>query len=147
MEARAQAMDELQEEGVLENQISDKSSLDRELEEMRQGGEVDAELETLKSEMGKSDAEPTEDTADETELEAELEDETVQSVDDSEVEAELDELKESERTGPGPTSPSSGVIGASARASADGGKSAGKRPSNVTKVRVLFAGVGIHLLP
>jgi phage shock protein A len=101
MEARAAALDELQETGALESQISDKDSLDRELEELATDSAVDAELETLKSEMGKGEAtSESEDEAD-VEVEPEPDPEAVEEaeppeVDDSEVERELEDLKDKE---------------------------------------------------
>jgi phage shock protein A len=99
MEARAAALDELQETGALENQISDKDELDRELEQLSTDSAVDAELETLKSEMGKSESTESADVEAETETEevtAAEEDGETPDVDESEVESELEELKEEE---------------------------------------------------
>jgi phage shock protein A len=52
MQARAAAVDELIEAGTLEDFTSDKTSLDRELEAMSAQSTVDAELETMKAELG-----------------------------------------------------------------------------------------------
>jgi phage shock protein A len=91
MEARSEAMNELQESGVFEDALSDKDSLDRELDEVRTSGEVDAELETLKAEMGKESS----DTSDE-DVDAELETETETA--DEDIEAELEELQEDDES-------------------------------------------------
>jgi phage shock protein A len=95
MEARSEAMDELQESGVFDDALSDKDSLDRELEEVRTSGEVDAELETLKTEMGKGSSET--EAADE-DLDAELETETETETADEDIEAELEELQEDDES-------------------------------------------------
>jgi phage shock protein A len=84
MEARAAAMDELRETGALENKISDKSDLDRELDQLATDSAVDRELDTLKSEMGKDEQTETESA------------ETETDVPDAEVESELEDLKEEE---------------------------------------------------
>lgn len=52
MQARASAMDELEDMGAFDDALSDQDRLDRELEDVRTEGEVDAELDTLKSELG-----------------------------------------------------------------------------------------------
>jgi phage shock protein A len=105
MEARAAAMDELEESGAFESALSTESDLDRELDEIRQTGEVDAELETLKSEAG-ADGDAGSGTDPETEtgadadadVDIELEDgvdpETEGGTSDPEIEAELDDLKD-----------------------------------------------------
>jgi phage shock protein A len=100
MEARSAALDELQESGALESELSDKSKLDRELEQLSTEGEVESELETLKSEMGDSE-EDTEESAAEAEAEAQADDVDPAEVDppdvdEREVEAELEQLKEEE---------------------------------------------------
>ena len=87
MEARAAALDELRETGALEDAISDKSQLDRELEEIAADSSVDRELETLKSEV---QDETTEDAATEDETDDEPE------VSDADIDRELEELKEDE---------------------------------------------------
>ncbi len=51
MKARAAALDELQEIGTLEDLVGGKDRLQRELEAVRVGSEVDAELEKLKQEV------------------------------------------------------------------------------------------------
>lgn len=52
MEARAAAMDELQETGAFDDALSDQDRIDRELEAGRTDTEVEAELETLKGDVG-----------------------------------------------------------------------------------------------
>ena len=52
MQARAAAVDELVAAGTLEDFTSDKTALDRELEQLSASGQVDAELEKLKAELG-----------------------------------------------------------------------------------------------
>jgi len=101
MEARAAAMDELEQTGAFENAISDKDQLDRELEQVTTDSAVDAELETLKAEMGNSEAEPEPETSPEADVEPAVEEADVEmdvepadEVDDAAVEAELEELKE-----------------------------------------------------
>jgi phage shock protein A len=103
MEARSAALDELRESGALENAVSDKSSLDRELEELSTDASVDRELDTLKSEMGKDEAEA--DAAEGEDLDADLETDPAEDVNledlekevsESEVDAELEEMKEEE---------------------------------------------------
>ncbi len=98
MEARSAALDELRESGDLENAISDKSQLDRELEDISTDNAVDTELETLKSEMGAETETETEsadngDTSTGADLDAEL-DELDAETSDGEVDTELEELKE-----------------------------------------------------
>ena len=82
MEARAAAMDELEETGAFESALSEGDEIDRELEEMTREGQVEAELETLKAEAGDKEAAAS-DPAD------------VEPA-DPEIEAELEELKEEE---------------------------------------------------
>jgi phage shock protein A len=102
MEARSAALDELRESGALDNAVSDKSELDRELEDLSTDTAVDRELDTLKSEVGTSEAEA--DTGDvETSVEADVDasedvnlDDLETEVSESEVDAELEELKEEE---------------------------------------------------
>jgi phage shock protein A len=53
MKARAAALDELQELGTLEDLVGSKDQIERELEKMKVGSEVDLELEKLKQEVGK----------------------------------------------------------------------------------------------
>ena len=55
MQARASAIEELTESGALEDFTSDQSSLDRELAQMSQEGQVDRELAALKAELGQGD--------------------------------------------------------------------------------------------
>ena len=52
MEARASAVEELVAAGTLEDFTSDKTSLDRELEQIQATNQVDRELERLKTEVG-----------------------------------------------------------------------------------------------
>jgi phage shock protein A len=52
MQARASAMDELIESGTLEDFTSDKTALDRELEQLSSASQVDDELAKLKAEVG-----------------------------------------------------------------------------------------------
>jgi phage shock protein A len=52
MQARASAVDELIEAGTLEDFTSDKTQLDRELEALSAGSQVDEELARLKGELG-----------------------------------------------------------------------------------------------
>lgn len=114
MEARSAALDELRETGALENNISDKSQLDRELEDVSTDSAVDTELATLKGEMGKENTESQTETQTETatasgsgsgsengggtsgsDLDAELENlDTSTETNGSEVDAELEEMKD-----------------------------------------------------
>jgi phage shock protein A len=55
MQARASAVDELIASGTLEDFTSDKSQLDRELAQISTSQQVDADLERLKSELGKGE--------------------------------------------------------------------------------------------
>jgi phage shock protein A len=55
MQARAAAVDELVEAGTLEDFTSGETALDRELAELSASGQVDAELEKLKAELGAGD--------------------------------------------------------------------------------------------
>src|SRR6476469_334548 len=52
MQARADAIDELTQAGALEDFTSSSDDIDRQLAQIQQGGQVDAELEQLKSELG-----------------------------------------------------------------------------------------------
>jgi phage shock protein A len=88
-------MDELEESGAFESAVSDESDLDRELDELRQEGAVEAELETLKSETGsgaesKADSDDVAVNVDADEETAEAETETDV---DADIEAEIDDLK------------------------------------------------------
>jgi phage shock protein A len=94
MEARAAAMDELEDTGAFDDALSDKDSIDRELEAGRASSEVDSELETLKAELGKSSAPSSSDT--DVDAEAETESEAETATDDPAVEAELEELRNEE---------------------------------------------------
>jgi phage shock protein A len=49
LEARSAALDELETEGVLEDHLADGTSLEKELADVTDGGEVDAELAALKA--------------------------------------------------------------------------------------------------
>jgi phage shock protein A len=90
MEARSAALDELQESGALDDVLSDKDDIDRELESLHGDREVEAELETLRAEMGKSSGNgASEEDVEVSDAESE--------VADAEVEAELENLKEEER--------------------------------------------------
>ncbi|WP_254831855.1 PspA/IM30 family protein [Haloglomus salinum] len=91
MEARAEAMDELQETGAFDDALSDEDELDRELREMRSDSEVEAELETLKAESGRGSTEV--ESAPEEPPAGEDADETTDAA-DPELEAELADLKE-----------------------------------------------------
>jgi phage shock protein A len=51
MKARAAALDELQEIGTLDDLAGSKDQIERELEKVRVGSEVDLELEKLKQEV------------------------------------------------------------------------------------------------
>ena len=75
MEARSEAMDELEESGAFESALSDEDDIDRELEELSTQGAVDSELETLKGEVGSEAAseEGGESTESDEAVEAELE--------------------------------------------------------------------------
>src|SRR5258708_34624093 len=53
MQARASAMDELMASGTLEDYTSDKTQLDRELQQMTSQSQVDSDLAKLKQELGK----------------------------------------------------------------------------------------------
>ena len=90
MEARAAAMDELQESGTFDDALSDKDNIDRELEELSTDSEVDAELDTLKQEVGQGDGDAEGETA------AEPADTEAPDVDEEAVESELEGLQEEE---------------------------------------------------
>ncbi|MXR21880.1 PspA/IM30 family protein [Halobacterium bonnevillei] len=115
MEARAAAMDELSDRGVLDGAVSDDDRIDRELAAERD--DVDAELAEIQSEVrGEDAAEPVDvavegetpdfehdvdeaehadaiDDADEAELS-----EAIEDVDEDAVEEELEAIREQERT-------------------------------------------------
>jgi len=93
MEARAEAMDELQETGAFDDALSDEDDLDRELRELRSDSEVEAELETLKTEAGRGSTEAAAESATSDESDPE---EVAEPAPDPEVEAELADLKEGE---------------------------------------------------
>jgi phage shock protein A len=80
MEARAAAMDELQESGTFEDALSDEDEIDRQLDAGRTESEVDAELETLKTEVGSGEQGQG----------------ASSGGTDADVEAELDQLREDE---------------------------------------------------
>jgi phage shock protein A len=52
MQARANAIDELTTSGALEDYTSSGDDIDRQLAQISQGGQVDAELEKMKAEVG-----------------------------------------------------------------------------------------------
>ena len=102
-------------EGVVERALSDRDEIDRELDQLSTDSAVDAELETLKGEMGQGST-----NGDATGSEVETDSETVtadtgdadaatdgdapeadisveEKIEQSEVEAELEELKEDEQ--------------------------------------------------
>ena len=58
MQARASAMDELMASGTLEDFTSDKTQLDRELQQMASQTQVESELSKLKQELGKGEDKP-----------------------------------------------------------------------------------------
>ena len=60
MQARANAIDELTTSGALEDFTSSDDDIDRQLKQIQQGGEVDAELERIKAELGTGSAPPKE---------------------------------------------------------------------------------------
>src|SRR6056297_3361905 len=86
MEARSAAMDELRETGAFDEVMTDKDQIDRELDQLSTDSGVEAELETLKSEVGDESA------ADDSTAEA---DATTEEV-DADVEEELSEIQEEE---------------------------------------------------
>ena len=53
MQARAQAMDSLSDSGVLDDELDSRSKSERELDKLRTGSTVDADLERLKGELNK----------------------------------------------------------------------------------------------
>jgi phage shock protein A len=67
MQARASAMDELMASGTLEDYTSDKTQLDRELQQMTSQSQVDADLAKLKQELGKGDEQPALETSEKSE--------------------------------------------------------------------------------
>lgn len=89
MQARAAAMDELEETGAFEDALSDEDRIDKELSAGRTETEVNAELDTLKAEMG-AETDVEADTATNTEESETAEPEQT----DSEVEEELEELRD-----------------------------------------------------
>ncbi|WP_266168699.1 PspA/IM30 family protein [Dyella subtropica] len=54
MQAKADAMSDLMQSGILQDPLDNRSSVDRELQNLRSNNAVDAELEKLKAELGKS---------------------------------------------------------------------------------------------
>lgn len=84
MEARAAAMDELSDRGVLEEGWSDEDVIDRELATGREEREIETELDTLRAEV-EGDGSG-----------GEVEEAVESEVDEAAVEAELDELKDEE---------------------------------------------------
>ncbi len=102
MEARAAALDELEDTGVLEDQLSSKSGLERELDEVSSDAEIEQELNTLQADVSGESA-TTSNTATETELETETTTTNGSApddieVDDAAVEEELEELKSDEES-------------------------------------------------
>lgn len=89
MESRAAALEELEETGALDSVLAEGDSIDRELEKISSGREVETELETLKSEMGKGEGGGETSEAVETE-------EAAVEVDEEAVEEELAELEAEE---------------------------------------------------
>jgi phage shock protein A len=85
-------MDELQATGTFDDALSDGDEIDQELQQGRADREVETELETLKSDMGKAEADPEPETSGDTSDAdvSELDEETA----DAEIEAELEELKD-----------------------------------------------------
>jgi phage shock protein A len=61
MEARAAALDELEDQGVIEDQLTGKDSLERELDQVETDRVVEDELDTLKREMDDGDEDEDED--------------------------------------------------------------------------------------
>jgi phage shock protein A len=96
MEARAAAMDELEETGAFENVFDEGDDIDRELESMRRGGEVEAELETLKAETGGEGGDAGADADADADVEADAEPAVEETPPDPEIEAELDDIKAEE---------------------------------------------------
>jgi phage shock protein A len=93
MEARAAAMDELHESGAFDDVLSDEDDIDRELEQLETDSGVEAELETLKSEVGEGESEPEA----EPDAEPEVDDGAdLEAEDREDVEAELAELRDEE---------------------------------------------------
>ena len=101
MEARAEAMDELEESGAFENALSDEDQLDRELDALSADREVEAELDQLRDESGGGETTETE-SADATESEVETTGdggtsggtESDEEPADPAVEAELEQLRD-----------------------------------------------------
>ena len=103
MEARAEALDELQETGALDSALDDGDQIDQELEEITTRSQVESELDTLKAEVG--DGNDSEEGTVESEADAAVEE---ANVSEEEIEQELSELKSEERSEsesfPSPTS-------------------------------------------
>jgi phage shock protein A len=92
MEARSEAMDELQASGTFDDALSDGDEIDQELQQGRSDREVESELETLRSEVGKSNGDGG---GADTDTEADTETADVSDdLADEEIEAELEELKD-----------------------------------------------------
>jgi phage shock protein A len=92
-------MDELQATGTFDDALSDKDEIDQELQQGRADREVESELDTLKTEMGKAEADGnggggggSSGGGDDVSLD------DLDSGTDEEVEAELAELKDDEST-------------------------------------------------
>jgi phage shock protein A len=93
MEARSEAMDELADTGAFDDALSDEDEIDKELRSTRTDSEIEAELDTLRAEMGEEAAAG----ANGSEAEVEPDSETAESESaDPEVEAELEDLREEE---------------------------------------------------
>ncbi|WP_232686327.1 PspA/IM30 family protein [Halobacterium zhouii] len=84
MEARAAAMDELTERGVLEDSLSDEDQIDRELASGRSSREVEAELDTLRTEVEGDRSSEAAEAAD--------------HVDEAAVDEEMEALREEEES-------------------------------------------------
>jgi phage shock protein A len=90
-------MDELRDTGAFDDALSDKDQIDRELEQGRSDREVEAELETLKTDVSGESADGGEETSvAQPETEAESEADADVDVADEAVDAELEELKDEE---------------------------------------------------
>jgi len=99
LEARAAALDELGERGVLDDPLSDEDGIDRELAAER-GDDVESELDALRAEVRGEEAvdvdvDGTDAAADD--ALGEVERAALEDVDDEAVEAELEAIREEER--------------------------------------------------
>ena len=100
MEARADALDELQETGALDSALDDGDQIDQELEELTTNSQVESELSTLKSEVGDGNGSGTTEETAETMSEADAAIEEM-DVDTNEVETELADIKDEEQADSG----------------------------------------------